>query len=141
MFLWFVEPVTIFPLAGGSGRAWRTCGAEKRTHLRIMGEAKMKRLLVLGLLLVLASCLTIGLIGCKPPPTYGTVKFDNWTGYDIACYIDGEYQGTMADWSYLYAHNVVTGTHTLTATHGSLYWGPTTALIEENQTYDWNLYP
>lgn len=61
----------------------------------------------------------------KARADYCKVIVDNWTGYAIDIYVDGDYAGTVAAWSdgYTWAIEGKTQLYAET-TGGSLYFGP-----------------
>lgn len=74
---------------------------------------------------------------------YSDVVIDNWTGYYIDIYVNGNYRGTISP----YAEQVtwaIPGRNTLYAKAtfrdgSSLYWGPRTTIT--GYSYTWKLNP
>lgn len=74
----------------------------------------------------------------KARADYCKVIVDNWSGYAIDIYVDGDYSGTVAAWSDGYTW-AISGRTKLYAqsTGGSMYWGPT--YIDCIYDYTWKL--
>ncbi len=71
------------------------------------------------------------------------ITFDNWTGWRVETYVDGEYWGTVPRWGDLQTF-AVAGKTTVYAkvrfTDGSWkYWGPRVFTCEADESYTWKL--
>lgn len=82
--------------------------------------------------------------GAATKGAYGSVSVDNWTGYYIDIYMDGDYIGTVSPWGEA-SGTFPTGTHTLYAyaefsDGSSLEWGPRTVRVTSGG-YTWKLTP
>lgn len=76
-------------------------------------------------------------------PNYSDVVIDNWTGYYLDIYVNGNYRGTVAPWEKKITW-AIPGTNKLYAKavfdDGSyLYWGPKTTYT--GYQYSWKLNP
>lgn len=76
-------------------------------------------------------------------PDYSDVLIDNWTGYYIDIYVNGNYRGTVSPYEKRVTW-AIPGTNTLYAkavfNDGSyLYWGP--KVTYTGYTYTWKLNP
>lgn len=76
-------------------------------------------------------------------PNYSDVVVDNWTGYYIDIYVNGNYRGTVSPYDKRVTW-AIPGTNTLYAKavfdDGSyLYWGP--KVTYTGYTYTWKLNP
>lgn len=76
-------------------------------------------------------------------PNYSDVVIDNWTGYYIDIYVNGNYRGTVSPWDKKVTW-AIPGTNTLYAKavfdDGSyLYWGPKATYT--GYQYTWKLNP
>lgn len=74
---------------------------------------------------------------------YSDVVIDNWTGYYLDIYVNGNYRGTVAPWEKKVTW-AIPGTNSLTAKavfdDGSyMYWGPRTTYT--GYQYTWKLNP
>lgn len=76
-------------------------------------------------------------------PNYSDVIIDNWTGYYLDIYVNGNYRGTVSPWDKKTTW-AIPGTNKLYAkavfNDGSyLYWGPKTTYT--GYQYSWQLNP
>lgn len=79
-------------------------------------------------------------------PSSCDVWFDNYTGYWIDVYIDGQWYGTMSPWGGFMAYNVAAGERRLYGqanfTNGTYdYWGPYNLACNAYATFHWQLMP
>ncbi|HEY9362159.1 MAG TPA: hypothetical protein VIQ00_02775 [Chitinophagaceae bacterium] len=72
---------------------------------------------------------------------YSDIIIDNWTGYTIDVYVDGDYRGTIAAWDKKVTWAIPGNTKLYakaTFSDGSyLYWGPST--VKTGYEYTWKL--
>ena len=87
--------------------------------------------------------------GGSQPKTRGgvaicTVDVDNWTGYWIDIYVDGDYSGTVNPWGEGITHAIAGGTRLYgkaTLDNGSSYtWGPMNVDCPAYGVYTWSLH-
>ena len=87
--------------------------------------------------------------GGKPPATRGagycTVIFDNYTGWFVDTYTDGEFTGTVTPWGDLSTYAIAGGTRLYGRADFEdgqyLYWGPQNVYCGPNGSYTWRLNP
>jgi hypothetical protein len=87
--------------------------------------------------------------GGQAPATRGVsvcaVVFDNYTGWPVDTYTDGDYTGTVAAWGDLTAYAIAGGTRLyarVTFVDGSsATWGPRTISCPANGVFTWYLDP
>lgn len=66
------------------------------------------------------------------------VTVDNWTGYTIDVYVDGDYAGTVGSWSDGYTWAIAGKTQLYAeSVGGTVYWGPT--YVDCDGEYIWKL--
>lgn len=69
---------------------------------------------------------------------YCKVIVDNWTGYTIDVYVDGDYAGTIAAWDEGYTMAIAGRTKLYAqSVGGTVYWGP--SYVDCNTEYTWKL--
>ena len=69
---------------------------------------------------------------------YCKVYIDNWTGYTIDVYIDGEYAGSVAAWETAYGWAIAGKTKLYAKSiGGTVYWGP--VYVDCLSEYTWEL--
>ena len=68
------------------------------------------------------------------------VIIENWTGWYIDFYIDGEYRGSIAPWDIRVSWVIVGPVKLYAEADGTMYfWGPTS--VDCNYTFTWKLNP
>jgi len=74
----------------------------------------------------------------KARADYCKVTVDNWTGYAVDVYVDGDYAGTVAAWSDGYTWAIEGKTQLYAETvGGTVYFGPT--YVDCYSTHTWKL--
>jgi hypothetical protein len=77
----------------------------------------------------------------KPKGTRGEyckVIIDNWTGYTVDVYVDGDYSGSCAAWGEGYTYAIPGKTELYAkSVGGTVYWGP--VYVDCQYEYTWQL--
>jgi hypothetical protein len=85
--------------------------------------------------------------GGRQPATRGVavceVDVDNWTGYWIDIYVDGDFSGTVSAWGDGYTYAIAGGTRlygkAVLDNGGDIHWGPQTVNCPPNGVFTWKL--